>query len=145
MRLLRPLIIANSEQFFLRQKIFEISLKSQSSRDKLKKMVKDFLCQRLTIPGVTSVIEGPTELGAKFPNLGAVVNEALKYLFPLAGILLFINLILGGFQYLVSGGDQKAMSAAQGRITNSIIGFVILFVAYFIVQIFGFIFRLPTF
>jgi len=96
---------------------------------------------------MTSPLEGPTGLSQKFPNLnlGALVNEALKYVFPLAGLLLFINFIWGGFQYLLSGGDQKAMAAAQGRITTSVVGFVILFVAYFVVQIFGFMFRLPTF
>ena len=142
MRLLLALDYTTKPSCFL---LFHSPLKSSFSHDRLNIMAHAFLCQRLNIPGMPSPIEGPSEITNKFPNLGAIVNEALKYLFPLAGLLLFINLILGGFQYLVSGGDQKAMSAAQGRITNSIIGFVILFVAYFIVQIFGFIFKLPTF
>ena len=81
----------------------------------------------------------------QFTNLGGVISEFLKYLFPLAGLLLFAYLVMGGFSYLTSGGDPKATEQAKSKVTNAIVGFVILVVAYWIVQIFGYMFGITIF
>jgi hypothetical protein len=70
-------------------------------------------------------------------NIGDIVSELVKYLFPLAGILLLLYLIFGGFQLMLSRGDPKAAQSAQGKITNALVGFIIVFAAYWIVQIVG--------
>ncbi len=70
-------------------------------------------------------------------NIGSIVSSLLNYLFPLAGILLLLYLIFGGFSLMTSGGDPKAVQGAKSKITNALIGFVIVFVAYWIVQILG--------
>jgi uncharacterized membrane protein len=76
-------------------------------------------------------------IGLKFAggNVGTIVGESLKYIFAVAGILLLIYLILGGFQYLTSAGDPKKAQEAQSKITQALIGFVIIFASYWIVQI----------
>ncbi|MGA3291642.1 MAG: hypothetical protein ABSC49_00675 [Candidatus Microgenomates bacterium] len=61
----------------------------------------------------------------------------LNYVFGAAGIALLIYLILGGFQMMLSRGDPKAMQGAQAKITNALIGFVIIIIAFFIVQLLG--------
>ena len=68
-------------------------------------------------------------------NLGSIVTSLIKYLFPFAGLLLLLYLIVGGFQIMLSRGDPKAMQSAQGKITNALIGFVVVFAAYWIVQL----------
>lgn len=78
-------------------------------------------------------------------TLGAIINEFIKYLFPFTGLLLFVYLLMGGFFYLTSGGDPKAMEQAKSKITNAIVGFVIVFAAYWIVQIFEFMFGIDIF
>lgn len=78
-------------------------------------------------------------------SLGIIISEFLKYFFPFAGLALFIYLLIGGFTYLSSGGDQKAMEKAQSQITNAVIGFVIIFAAFWVVQIFEFIFNIQVF
>ena len=50
----------------------------------------------------------------------------------LAGIILFIMLILGGFKYLTSAGNPENAAAAQKTITYAIIGIVIVALAYLI-------------
>lgn len=82
---------------------------------------------------------------AELRTLGGIISEALKYLFPLAGLLLFAYLVMGGFSFLTSGGDPKAMEQAKGKVTNAIVGFIIIFVAYWLVQIFEFIFKIQVF
>ncbi len=73
-----------------------------------------------------------------------IISGLLPYIFGFAGMAVLIYMILGGFQMMLSRGDPKAMQSAQGKITNAIIGFVIIIIAFFIVQLVGQIFGLQT-
>ena len=66
-------------------------------------------------------------------KLGDIVNELVPYIFSLAGFLLLIYLTFGGFSLMTSGGNPKVKAAAQQKITYAILGFVIVFLAYWIV------------
>ncbi len=100
------------------------------------------LAQKLELPGGT--VEGPLNRAGQpqFTNLASVVSNAIQFIFPIAGILLLAYLVWGGFDYLTSMGDAKKAEAARGKLTNAIIGFVIIFLAYWIVQIVNYIFNL---
>ena len=71
----------------------------------------------------------------KFTNIGDVISRFLLFAFPAAGMLLLLYLLYGGFRLMTSGGDPKAVEAAKAKITTAVIGFVIIFAAYWIVQI----------
>jgi len=60
----------------------------------------------------------------------AVLNVAIR----LAGIAVFIFLIIGGFQWLTAGGDPKKSESARNTITYAILGLVLLILAWFIMQ-----------
>lgn len=75
-------------------------------------------------------------------TIGQIVNDILPYIFAAAGIALLIYLILGGLQMMTSRGDPKSMQAAQGKITNAVIGFILVFLAFTIVQLVGQLFGL---
>lgn len=75
-------------------------------------------------------------------NLGYIITIALRYVFAIAGILLLIYIILSGFKLFTSGGDQKKISEAKASLSNAIVGFVIVFIAFWIVQLSGSIFGL---
>ena len=77
------------------------------------------------------------EFSGEQGNIGSIVSSFLNYLFPLAGILLLLYLIFGGFSLMTSGGDPKAVQAAKSKITNALIGFIIVFTSYWLVQILG--------
>lgn len=76
-------------------------------------------------------------------DLGFIISSLLPYLFVFAGLALLVYLILGGFQLLTSGGDPKAVDSAKGKITAAVIGFLIIFTSYWLVQILQVIFGLP--
>lgn len=69
--------------------------------------------------------------------IGFVVSILLTFAFPAAGILVLLYLLWGGLQLMVSGGDPKAVQSAKEKITGALIGFVIIFAAYWIVQLLG--------
>lgn len=76
-------------------------------------------------------------LSTNFPNLGALLNVLLKNSLTLIGILLLALLIFGGVTYIIGAGgdDPKKAAAGQKAVFNALIGFCIVFLAYFIVQI----------
>ncbi len=75
-------------------------------------------------------------------TIGGIVSAILPYVFVLAGLLLFVYLLIGGFGLMMSGGDPKAMDAAKSKITSAVIGFVIIFVSFWLIQILQVIFGL---
>lgn len=77
-------------------------------------------------------------------TVGTIISELLKYLFVFAGLALLGYLIYGGFLLMTSGGDPKKVESAKGAITNAILGFLLIFCAYWITQIVGMIFGLDT-
>jgi len=77
-------------------------------------------------------------VGNQIPRtLGQFIGTVLPYIFGIAGIALLIYLIMGGFQLMVSQGDPKAVQGAQAKITNALLGFVIIIIAFFIMQLLG--------
>ncbi len=82
-------------------------------------------------------IQEPSGFNFAGGNIGDIVSSLLNYAFTFAGIGLLIYFILGGFQLFTSGGDQKKVAEGKSTITNALIGFVIVFVAFWIVQLFG--------
>ena len=73
---------------------------------------------------------------------GAATIQSLETLFAnlvtaivsIAGIALFVMLLVGGFKFLFSAGDQKQLEEARGTITNAIMGLVVIVAAYLILR-----------
>ena len=82
------------------------------------------------VPGFENFAFGNTDA-----TIGDVFSEILKYVFILAGLAFFLYLILAGFQLMTSGGDPAGIQAAQGKILNAVIGLVVIFTSYWLVQI----------
>lgn len=71
---------------------------------------------------------------------GGVLNHFLQvYAFPVAGMILFAMIVWGGFEIMTSSVSGKK-DAGRQRITTAIIGFVLLFSAYWIAQLVELIF-----
>jgi len=68
-------------------------------------------------------------------TIGQLITDLLPYVFYGAGFLLLIYIVIGGFQILISSGDPKQMAAGREKITYAIVGFIIMFSAYFIMQL----------
>ncbi len=76
-----------------------------------------------------------------FSDIGSLVNVLLPNVMVIAGILIFIFVIGSGFMLIQSAGsgDAQATESAKKAFTASIIGFLLIFSAYWIVQIVKFI------
>jgi hypothetical protein len=80
-----------------------------------------------------------------FETLGGIANIVslfLKISFVLAGLILLFYFILGGISMIGSAGknDPKTAEQAKQTITSAVIGFVVVFTAYWIVKLIGTLF-----
>jgi hypothetical protein len=75
--------------------------------------------------------------GQSFNNLGEIINKIVPYILATGLVFVFIYLIIGGFGIMTSKADPKSMDAAKQKITYAIVGFIIIFTAFWIVQLLG--------
>lgn len=59
-----------------------------------------------------------------------IFKKVTDILLFLIGAISVIMLIIGGIRYVVSGGDQTAVTAAKNTILYAIVGIVVAFLAY---------------
>lgn len=89
----------------------------------------------LALPGGTGV----TEQGNLFTFVASIVRWGLG----LIGIVLFVIILISGFQYATAGGDAKKAQDAISRITAAIIGLFIIGTAFILSNaVLGFIFNI---
>ncbi len=99
-------------------------------------MVKIF-AQSLSIGENT--IKGPD--GFKFNTIGDIFGkDTMTIIFGFAGFGLLLMIISAGFTLLTSAGDAKQLESGKQRLTYAIVGFLVIFVAYWVVQLAGKIF-----
>ncbi len=91
--------------------------------------------QSFTLPGET-VVQGL----APFSTVGGIVSRSVPFIFAFAGIGLLLMLLSAGFNFLTSAGDPKKLEMGKQRLTYAIVGFLVIFVAYWGVQLAGKIF-----
>ena len=72
----------------------------------------------------------PTDL---FGDTG-VFKQVTNTILYIVGIIAVIMLIIGGVKYVVSGGDAKKVTDAKNTVLYAIIGLVIAFLAFAIVN-----------
>ena len=68
-----------------------------------------------------------------FGNTG-VFKQVTNTILYIVGIIAVIMLIIGGIKYVVSGGDSKKVTDAKNTVLYAIIGLVIAFLAFAIVN-----------
>jgi len=75
-------------------------------------------------------------------TIGDIFSAALPLVFVFAGLGVFIYIIYGGLHLMISGGDPAGIAEAKGKITNALVGFLIIFCSYWLIQILEIIFHL---
>ena len=69
-----------------------------------------------------------------FNSLSDVIGSIIEILLMFAWILAVVYLIIGGYQYITSGGNPDAATKARNTIVGSVIGLIVTFSAYLIVK-----------
>lgn len=90
--------------------------------------------------GPSYSVPGPIGFNLGSDNIGGIISKSLSYIFAFAGIGLLLMIIASGFTLMTSVGDPKKMEKGKATLTNAIIGFILIFAAFWVVQIAGVIF-----
>jgi hypothetical protein len=89
------------------------------------------------IDPLTKVVISSVEVGgdvATIKCLEPLFRNVVSAVGALAGVALFLMLIVGGYNFLFAGGDQKKLEKAKGTLTAAVIGLVLIALAYLIIK-----------
>ncbi len=70
-----------------------------------------------------------------FTNANDLISKLLSIVMVIGVILVFAFLVLGGIEYITSGGEKGKTEAARNKITSAVIGLIILASSYAILTI----------
>ena len=66
---------------------------------------------------------------------GNLIGNLIQLVFIVAVLVALFFLLYGGIRWIAAGGDKTQIEGAREAITGALIGLVIVFLAYFIVNI----------
>jgi len=72
---------------------------------------------------------------AKDLTIPGMVSGFLGLVLVIAGLAFFFILVIGGIKWILSGGDKAHTEGARNQITAALVGLVIVFSAWAIVQL----------
>lgn len=107
-------------------------------------MTKPLLAQAQPPTGAELDALNPT----RFSTIGEIFGGnfgIINIFITISGFALVIYIILGGFSLMTSGGDPKKIQSGKSKITNGVLGFIVVVLAYAIVRGVGLVLQLPDF
>lgn len=70
-----------------------------------------------------------------FSDLGNLMSNIIQIMISVGGILCIIFIIVGGFKFVTSGGDEKKLASAKGTLTYAIVGLIVIILAFVMIQV----------
>lgn len=71
---------------------------------------------------------------AKNDNAGTLISQIVNTLLFIIGALAVVMIIFGGIQYTTSAGDAGRVAKAKNTIIYSVVGLIVAFLAYAVVN-----------
>lgn len=96
-------------------------------------------------PGYLTGAYDPLGANQTGGGLAIFIKNILNTTYIVAGLSVFIYLVIAGFKYITAGGDAKAMQEAGKQITGAIVGIAIIVVSYVFVLLLGVVLGVPIF
>ena len=91
-------------------------------------------------------VNNPTGFGSgiagSLGSVGEILTKIVPYAMVLGGLILFVMLLMGGFELMTSVGNQEKTAAGAARIKNALIGFLLLFAVFWLAQIIQVLFKI---
>ncbi len=95
--------------------------------------------QLTTVYAACNAANGGVQIGDCFgfgglTSLGQATSQLVIPTFSIASSLVVLYFLFGAFKYLKAGGNKEELEGARLMITHSIIGFMVLIFAFFVLQ-----------
>ncbi len=79
--------------------------------------------------------DSPANEPADFGDLEILIGNILSLITTAGAIVLFIMLLIGGFQFLTAGANPEQTQQAKKTITTALIGLILIIGVWFIFRI----------
>lgn len=95
----------------------------------------NLIAQSIGNPALGPSLQGylGSEGGSSF--FSALLPNLLGLAFIIGVLIFFAMLIMGAIQWISSGGDKQALEGARSKISNALIGLILLFAAFAIIRL----------
>ena len=78
-------------------------------------------------------------------TIGGIVAGFIRLILVIAALVFFFILVIGGIRWIASGGDKAQTETARNQITAALVGLVIVFADWAIVQLINTFFGIDIF
>jgi Type IV secretion system pilin len=105
------------------------------SAQQVTKQIQSGLCSGSNLeitdnPNVNSCNSGPNGVD----DVNRILSRIVNFLSALVGVVAVIMIIIGGFRYITSGGNDTSVTSAKNTILYAVIGLVIVALAQILVR-----------
>lgn len=76
-----------------------------------------------------------TSATSAYPDTATLINNILPNVYIAGGLIVFFMIVFGGFTIIANAGNPDKMKEGTKTITSAIIGLLVLFASYWIIQI----------
>lgn len=76
-----------------------------------------------------------TTVASEYTGASDLLNNIIPNVYVAAGIVIFFMILFGGYSIIVGGSDTHKLDEGKKTITSAIIGLLVLFASYWIIQL----------
>jgi uncharacterized membrane protein len=76
-----------------------------------------------------------TAASTQYKDTSSLINNILPNVYIAAGIIIFFMIVFGGFTMVANAGDSHKMDDGKKTITSALVGLLVVFASYWIIQI----------
>src|SRR3989344_9230635 len=77
----------------------------------------------------------PKGLPGQYTTATTLVLQIINIALAVVGIVAILFIVIGGFRYITSAGNEEAAESGKKMITNAIIGLVVVILSYVIIRV----------
>lgn len=87
----------------------------------------------IDVSGVRTGMQNSAGALATTENVPTIATNLVAYLLGFIGIIIFIIIIISGFQWITAGGNEETVTKSKNNIKNAIMGLLVILIAYILV------------
>lgn len=81
------------------------------------------------------LLQNSTKVSSEYSQASDLINNIIPNVYIAGGIVIFFMVLVGGFMIISNAGNQDKVKDGGKIITSAIMGLLVLFAAYWIIQI----------